>query len=368
MKVMVVAEQLRRRVPGGIGTYAAGLLSGLAAVDHPGVEIALLAGRPGRRSGGPSGRSPEYARPAADPLAPWGLPIEAGPLPGRGLVRLWDHGRARPRRPHDVLHAVSQAFPVSAAPLSVMVHDLSYRHFPDAFPPRGRRWHEASLARVVARAAVVIAPSRATAEDLAAEGARRTEVIEHGADHLPPPDTERTAGLLGRLGIGGPFLLSVGTLEPRKNLSGAMAGYTRARSRLPEPWPLLVVGPAGWGPGVEPVEGAVMAGAVDDAVLAGLYASARCLVYVPLLEGFGLPPVEAMAHGLPVVVSPMPGPGGEGLEVAPGDPEEIAQALVLAATDGPLRDQLIEKGRRRAAGLTWAASARRHLEVWESLC
>jgi len=350
---MVVAEQLRRRVPGGIGTYAAGLLSGLGAVDHPGLEVMLMAGRPGR---GP------------DPLARWGLPVEAGPLPGRGLVRLWDHGRGRPRGGHDVLHAVSQAFPVSAAPLSVMVHDLSYRHFPEAFPPRGRRWHETSLARVIERAAVVIAPSWATAEELAAAGVRRTEVIEHGADHLPPPDTEGTAGLLDRLGVGGPFVLSVGTLEPRKNLSRAMAGYALARAGLPGPWPLVVVGPTGWGPGVEPVEGAVMAGPVDDAVLAGLYAAARCLLYVPLLEGFGLPPVEAMAHDLPVVASPMPGTGGAGLEVSPDDPEEIGRALLLAATDGPIREQLIEKGRQRAAALTWASSARRHIEVWESLC
>jgi len=363
---MVVAEQLRRRVPGGIGTYTAGLLSGLAVVDHPDVELTLLAGRLGRSAGRLTG-APSPG-PAPDPLARWGLPVEAGPLPGRGLVRLWDHGRGRPRGRHDVLHAVSQAFPDSAAPLSVMVHDLSYRHFPEAFPPRGRRWHEASLARVIERAAVVIAPSRATAGDLAAEGARRTEVIEHGADHLPPPDPERTADLLDRLGIAGPFVLSVGTLEPRKNLSGAMVGYALARARLPEPWPLLVVGPTGWGPGVEPVAGAVMAGPVDDVVLAGLYTTARCLLYVPLLEGFGLPPVEAMAHGLPVVASPMPATGGAALEVSPDDPEEMAGALLLAATDGPMREELIEKGRQRAAGLTWAGSASRHIEVWESLC
>lgn len=353
MKVTLVAEQLRRRVPGGIGTYTRGLLDGLAGLpEAQGVDLTLFAGRP----------------PATDdPLARFGLPVESSPWPGRGLVRMWDHGRARPRRDHQVLHSTSQAFPSTTARLSVMVHDLSYRHHPEAFPRRGRRWHESSLARVLREADVVVAPSEDTAADLRREGARRVEVIEHGCDHLPAPDDAATGGLLGRLGLDGSFLLSVGTLEPRKNLSRLVSAYSGARPRLEESWPLLVVGPEGWGEGVAPVEGVVMAGRVPEAVLAGLYARARLLAYVPLMEGYGLPPVEAMRSGLPVVASPMPSLGGAALVVDPTDPVAISDALVVAAASGDRREELAAAGQARTAGLTWAQSARRHLELWRSL-
>ena len=353
MKITLVAEQLRRRVPGGIGTYTSGLLDGLAGLAGPGgPELTLLAGRAPRED---------------DPLARFGLPVESAPWPGRGLVRLWDHGWARPRREHQILHSTSQAFPSTSARLTVMVHDLSYRRHPDAFPPRGRRWHEASLARALRQADVLIAPSADTAEDLRLAGARRVEVIEHGSDHLPTPDETTTDDLLAGLGVRGPFLLSVGTLEPRKNLGRLMSAYSQARPRLEEPWPLVVVGPEGWGEGISPVPGVVMAGRVDEAVLAGLYRRARLLAYVPLMEGFGLPPVEAMRSGLPVVASPMPSLGGAAMLADPLDTAAISEALVVAAASGDRREELIAAGRARAAGLTWTASARSHLELWRSL-
>ena len=353
MKVTVVAEQLRRRVPGGIGTYTDGLLDGLDALTGTNdLEVTLLAGRAPRQD---------------DPLARFGLRIESSPWPGRGLVRLWDHGRARPRRAHQVLHATSQAFPSTSERFTVMVHDLSYRRHPDAFPSRGRRWHETSLARALQLADVIVAPSTDTADDLQRAGARRVEVIEHGADHLPPADEPATASLLEELGVTGPFLLSVGTLEPRKNLGRLMAAYSVARPRLPEPWPLLVVGPSGWGDGVTPVEGVVMAGRVEGAVLSGLYGRARLLAYVPLMEGYGLPPVEAMHAGLPVVASPMPALGGAAVVVDPTDPAAIADALTEVAGDGARHAELSAAGRDRTAGLTWTASAAHHLELWRSL-
>lgn len=405
MKVLVVAEHLRRPVPAGIGTYATGLLDGLIAmarspegaaaaggagsaadpgpaeaggagsVADPGpadsrmgrgsdVEVTLLAGRRRRRD-----------QSVPDPLARWPWPVAETPLPGRGTVRLWDSGMLQPKVPHDVMHAVSQAFPRPVAPMSVMVHDLSYRHHPSAFPPRGRRWHEASLRRALRQAAVIVTPSEATAADLREEGASRVEVVEHGADHLPAPDHEAAAALLSGHGVKGPYLLSVGTQEPRKNLARVLVAYSSIRSRLPEPWPLVVVGPPGWGAGVAPagqdvarVEGVVPVGRVDDPVLAGLYAGARCLVYMPLLEGFGLPPVEAMSLGVPVAASPMPSSGGAALEADPLDTEAMGEAMLAAAGDESVRAKLVEAGRRRAGTLTWERSARQHVEIWRSLC
>jgi glycosyltransferase involved in cell wall biosynthesis len=130
----------------------------------------------------------------------------------------------------------------------------------------------------------------------------------------------------------------------------------------------VVVGPTGWGDAV-PAEGdgVVLAGAVDGAVLAALYRRARLVVYVPLLEGFGLPAVEAMAAGTPVVASTVPSTGGAAWNVDPTDEDAIADGLAQVATDEAVRSQLQAAGTARAATLTWERSARQHLAAWETL-
>ena len=352
----VVAEQLRRPAPGGIGTYVRGLVRGLTALGPAAPELRLWASRPPAR--GP------------DPLAALGS-VVTSPLPGPALVRAWDRGLAAYRDRADLVHATSLAVPPRRrVPLTVMVHDLAWRRLPDAFPARGRRWHEAALGRATERASLLLVPSRATADDLVAAGvpAARMEVVEEGSDHLPPPDQGAAATVLARLGVTGAYLLSVSTIEPRKNLGRLVAAYGAARPRLPGDWPLVVVGPSGWGNDPPPGgDGVVLAGWVADPALAALYASARAVAYVPLLEGFGLPALEAMAAGAPVVASPMPSTGDAALEVDPLDVGAIADALVTAATDEDARRELADAGARRAAALTWAATARRHLELWESV-
>lgn len=348
MKVVIVAEQLRRSVAGGIGTYGRGLLQGLGAMGGAAPEVSLYASR---------------APAQPDPLSSFGYPVDASRLPGPVLTRMWDRRRRRAPRGADVVHALSLAFPPSpAAPLSVMVHDLSFREVPETFPPRGRRWHEHALGRALTEARVLMTPSPATADALVRAGAKpdRVEVIAEGSDHLPPADDAGAGELLARLGVDGPFVLSVGTLEPRKNLTRLLEAHDRAAVGMP----LVVVGPQGWG---QAPSSALAAGHVPDAVLAGLYRRTRCLVYVPLVEGFGLPPVEAMREGTPVVASPMPSIGDAALIVDPTDVEAIAGAIGRAATDETVRSQLVEAGRQRAGELTWEAAARRHVEVWEAM-
>ena len=123
----------------------------------------------------------------------------------------------------------------------------------------------------------------------------------------------------------------------------------------------------GWGPEAEHGEGIVFAGTVDDAVLASLYARARLLAYVPYEEGFGLPPVEAMHYGTPVVASPIPGAGNAAFTVDPMDVDDIARALVAAAADGEVRTALAADGKARAGLLTWEATARAHVALWNRL-
>jgi glycosyltransferase involved in cell wall biosynthesis len=342
-------------VPGGIGTYVRGLLQGLRQLDAAAPHVTLWASRP--------------PRDGADPLAALG-PVVTSPLPARVLVRAWDRGLGRSPTTADVVHATSFAVPPAGdVPLSVMVHDLAWRHFPDAYPPRGRRWHEAALGRALQRSRLLLVPSSTVADDLLAAGApaRRLEVVEEGCDHLVPPDDEAADAVLAGLGVTGDFLLTVSTLEPRKNLPRLLAAYGAVRSRLPEPWPLVVVGPAGWGPAVQPGPGVVLAGHAGGGVLTSLYRRARLLAYVPLREGFGLPVVEAMACGTPVVASRVPSAGGAALEVDPFDVEAIGAALVTASADGAARRELAAAGLGRAAGLTWARAAGRHVELWSEL-
>lgn len=208
LSVSLAAEQLRRRVPGGIGTYTRGLLKGLGELpedERP--SLSLLVSRPAR---GP------------DQLASLGPAVVSSRLPGPLMTRAWDLGLLRPGRGNDVVHSVSLAAPLPAkgVPLVLTVHDVAWRSMPEAYPTRGRRWHEAALLRAAARAAAVIVPSEATATAILAAGVgigeRRLHVVPEGSDHLGEPDGPGAQALLERLGVKGPYLLTVSTLEPRE--------------------------------------------------------------------------------------------------------------------------------------------------------
>jgi glycosyltransferase involved in cell wall biosynthesis len=356
--VLFLAEQLRRSAAGGIGTYALGLLQGFdtLAVAEPrdAPELVLSASRASEGGG--------------DPLAALGHELRLSRLPGPLLTRAWDHGLVRGPSDVDLVHAVSIAtLEPRSAPLVVTVHDLLWRRIPAAYPARGRRWHEAALNRALRRADHFIVPADVVAHDLVRAGAApgAITVIPMGSDHLPPPDLEAAAAHLEGLGIRGPFLLCVGTFEPRKNLRRLVEAYEAIRDSLPEPWPLVMVGPSGWGEQVAPAAGVYHAGPVSAAELSGLYASARLLAYVPLIEGFGLPPVEAMSFGTPVVASPLPSTAGAAFEVDPNRTASIAAGLLEVATNESTREELVGRGAARTRELTWSSIARRHWDVWE---
>jgi alpha-1,3-rhamnosyl/mannosyltransferase len=180
------------------------------------------------------------------------------------------------------------------------------------------------------------------------------------------------------VGVRGPFLLTVSTLEPRKNLHRLVQAFGRVRDALPEPWPLVIVGPTGWGPGPAdpaPADRVVFTGPVPDAVLSGIYRRARAVAYVPLTEGYGFPPLEAMHAGIPTVVSDQvpsvhdlgaAGPAAARL-VDPLDIDDIAQGLASVLTDDALRAELTRQGTAYAATRTWRATASAHVELWRSL-
>jgi glycosyltransferase involved in cell wall biosynthesis len=163
--------------------------------------------------------------------------------------------------------------------------------------------------------------------------------------------------------VRGPFLLAVGTLEPRKNLRRLLGAFADAAEELADHH-LVVAGPVGWGPALRPTYDPVrvkLAGPVDDATLHGLYAAADGLAYPSLYEGFGLPVLEAMAHGTPVLTSDrssLPEVAGEAaLLVDPTDQAAIAAGLLRLVGDQALRARLAAAGPRRAARFTWPATA-----------
>jgi glycosyltransferase involved in cell wall biosynthesis len=370
----MAVEQLRRSVPGGIGAYARGLLRGIAQCVDEGdvVGVTLLASRAPRPA------------PAGDPLARFGCPVALSRLPGPLLTRAWDRGWSRAPAGFDVVHSVSLAFPSTRphdrAHSVITVHDMAWRRHPEATTARGRRWHEAALGRARDSGAALVVTSRLVAADLISDGvaADRITIVHGGSDHLAPEDPAQTGVLLQRLGVPGEFLLTVGTLEPRKNVDRLLQAYARARPSLPEPWPLVIVGPTGWGPALTSPpgqEGVVFAGAVGDGVLTGLYRRARAFAYVPLTEGYGLPPLEAMRSGTPSVIAhevpsvvDLAEPGRPpALIVDPFDVDAIATALGVVLTDDAVRADLVARGEAHARSRTWHEAAREHIDLWRSL-
>jgi len=357
-RVGVVAEQLLRPVPGGIGRYVRALtdhLPAVAAADR-GAVTWIVGHHPAGRLAA-AGLVPAVTRLA------W---------PGRVATRTWVTLR-RPRLPAgvladlDMVHATSAAVPPTGGrPLVATVHDLAFRHYPDAYPAAGRRYHDRAARIVAGEAARVIAVSQATADDLTelygVEPAR-ISVVPLGVEPPGAADQAAAARLLADLGVRGPFLLAVGTLEPRKNLPRLLAAFGEVTDELPDHF-LVVAGPVGWGPTLRPTWDSVrvkLAGPVGDPVLRALYRTAEGLAYPSLYEGFGLPVVEAMAHGLPVLTSDrssLPEVAGDAaVLVDPLDRGAIAKGLVRLVTDSALRRRLADAGPRRAARFTWPATA-----------
>ena len=358
-RVGVVAEQLLRPVPGGIGRYVRALtdhLPAVAAADRG--AVTWIVGRH------PAGRLAAAGLvPAVTARLAW---------PGRVATRTWVTLR-RPRLPAgvladlDMVHATSAAVPPRGGrPLVATVHDLAFRHYPDAYPAAGRRYHDRSARIVAGEAARVIAVSQATADDLTelyGVEPERISVVPLGVEPPGAADQAAAAQLLADLRVRGPFLLAVGTMEPRKNLPRLLAAFGEVTDELPDHF-LVVAGPVGWGPALRPTWDSVrvkLAGPLDDPVLQALYRSADGLAYPSLHEGFGLPVVEAMAHGLPVLTSDrssLPEVAGDAaLLVDPLDRGAIAKGLVRLVTDSALRRRLADAGPRRAARFTWPATA-----------
>ncbi len=350
LRATITVEQLWQRVPGGSGTYVSELTRALARV--PSVAVTGLAA---------AHRSP--APPADWPL---GVPVRRAPLPRRVLYDAWQRAGA-PRaealvRGTQVVHATTWAVPPTRRPLVVTVHDLAFLDDPTHFTDRGNRFFRRALDTVRTRADVVVTPSRATADDCARHGIdpARVVVVPHGVE-VTTPDARAVAAWRRRRSLDRDYVLWCGTVEPRKNVTTLLEAFARLGSRDLD---LVLVGPRGWGDDVRLPAGLDPArvhrlGSVDRAELDTAYAGAAVFCFPSLREGFGLPVLEAMAHGVPVVTSAGTAcaevAGDAGVLVAPTDPGEVAAGLERALDE---RTGLARASRERAAGFTWSAAAR----------
>jgi glycosyltransferase involved in cell wall biosynthesis len=362
-------DQLFYRVPGGIGTYVRELVPALHRAD-PSLEVRLFHARFDAAS------PDEWMR---------AFPVQAL---GQGIRALypWWALAGRPRLPGslrtDVLHAPS---PASAPPsragqrLVVTVHDLAFFRYPRAFPAAWRALFRLGVRRAARTAAALLVPSGHTADDLvrlAGADPSRIHVVPLAASL---PATERDPGAeLGRLGVERPYVLFVGTLEARKNLVRLIRAYRRAVASTSLPHALVLAGPRGWG--IDPLERelrssgpgrVLLTGAVPPGTLDALYRGADALIYPSLYEGFGLPVIEAMARGIPTVISTsssLPEVAGDAaLAVDPASVPALAEAIGSVLTDPGLAGRLAASGRERASAFSWDRTARQTLDVYREV-
>lgn len=261
--------------------------------------------------------------------------------------------------PVDVHHVLGGAVAASRAPLVVTIHDLAFLHHPDMFTRHGLRFFERALAITRDEAERVLVPSLATLEDCVAAGIERDR-LRHApwGVEVPAVEPSEIETARARFGIRGRHVVVVGTLEPRKNLPRLLEAW---RDVADPDVTLVVVGPAGWGEALGsagPSPNVTMTGFVDDATRNALYAGAAASAYPSLFEGFGLPVLESMALGCPVVTSSGTATeelvdGGAGLAVDPRDTAAIAGALSTLLQDDELQASMRVAGLERAQTYTW---------------
>ncbi|MCW2714694.1 MAG: glycosyl transferase group 1 [Frankiales bacterium] len=350
--------------PTGVGRYVEGLLGGLSAL-RPAPELVLTAFT--LRGAGDLASLAEQAGAGA-------ARTSGRRIPARALQAAWQRTSLPPVEllsgRVDVFHGTNFLLPPARRAAGVVtVHDLAYLRYPELVSPASRRYAEL-VPRALRRGALVLTPSRAVADEVVAEyrlDPDRVLASGLGVDRSWFEATPLSPAELAAAGLPERYVLFVGNREPRKNLPVLVDAHAALRRADPETPPLVLVGPAGWGdPLTASSDHVVTAGYLGGEQLRRVLAGASCLAFPSQYEGFGLPPLEALAAGVPVVASDLPVTRevlGSHAELAGvGDVDQLAAALqrVLARTTDP------EPGRAWAAQWTWRRCAERTMQVYEA--
>ena len=306
-------------------------------------------------------------------------------LPHTPLVRIPLTLSAELRRhPVDVLHVQFTAPPFAPCPVVTTIHDLSFEHLPETFKRRSRAQLRLTVRRTARKAAVILTLSEFSRRDIietyAVDPERVLVTPAAAPKHFKPvADDREVQKIRERYGIGADYLLSLGSIQPRKNLTRLIDAYsglraTRPGDELPQ---LVIAGKRGWlddevfraaqQDGLDKYIKII--GYVPEADLPALYSGAMCFVYPSYFEGFGLPVLEAMQCGAPVIAgnqTSLPEVAGDaGLLFDPFDTRALGEAIARVIDHPDYRAELRVKGRARAAAFSWIETARSTLKAYE---
>ncbi len=358
-RVAAIVEQSWHKVPGGT---AASTVRSLAAVKRIGTWNVI-------------GVSAFHLR-RPDPFVSPEVEVERVPLNRITMYEAW-HRLRRPAvqrftGPVDVIHATGGVVPPGGdASIVVTVHDLAFMHRPGHFTKHGASFMTRSFELTRRVAKLVLVPSQVTADDCIRHGIlpERIRVVPWGVESVGVTDDDRLE-IAARHHLPSRFLLWVGTAEPRKNLRGLMTALRSTTHDVP----LVLVGPDGWGVDIDDlIAGArrsvIRLGVVSQRDLMALYNLAEVFIYPSLLEGFGMPVLEAMSQGTPVITSSGTATeevaGGAALLVDPTDLDGIAEAIDTLLDDEDARSELSARGLARASEMTWDSTARLLIDAYD---
>lgn len=356
----------------GVGRYTRNLVAALAGVDKDNRYTLFCAGRGPRKAGWPAN-----------------FVVRTTPVPERFLTAGWHKLKLsvpieRVAGPADIFHSPDFTLPpLQSAAGVVTIHDLSFLKLPQYADPGLRDYLTERVPVSVARAARIVADSENTRRDileLLDTPEDKVAVVYAGIEprFRRVDDSEQLARVRKRYQLPELFVLFVGTIEPRKNLGRLISAYAEMRRQTGLPHQLVISGSKGWlyeaifaqvtREGLD--QNVLFSGFVRDEDLPALYTLADLFVFPSLYEGFGLPPLEAMACGTPVVASRNSSlPEVLGSAALFADAEDInglADAMARVLGDPALRSQLTRSGRVQAARFTWEDAARQLINAYEA--